>query len=318
MKKIHLIILFLIASNCLSQIKSGKELAEKLKGRTFTIDRLVNYANINIKDDYEKAKFFYYWIGLNVNYDFELLNKMKTIDYNYEKDYSYNLSAESVFTKRQAICLGYSVLFKHFMDRADIYCYTIHGHIRDERNNYLDINKDSDFSHAWNVIEINDEWKIVDTTWGNSGNTDNLDISDYYFDIDPKRAIITHFPEKPEWQLLEKKVTLEEFNKSIYINAEWFKLGFEESPKVLQDDNYYYFTYKSNLKSIKANLKFSYDNVLFDNIPNSIFLIQDGIDYIKFEKKSIKINTFIKVNITIFDSDGSYLEYKDVINFKIK
>ena len=43
------------------------------------------------------------------------------------------------------------------MDKVDISCLIVSGHIRDERNHYLNLNKDSDFSHAWNVIEINEK-----------------------------------------------------------------------------------------------------------------------------------------------------------------
>ncbi len=315
MKKTYIIIFFIIFNFSFSQSKSGKVLAEKLSGKTFTIEGIVDYANANITDEYEKTKFFYYWIGLNIKYDYDLLNKMNNTEFDYDKEYSYNLSAESVFEKRKAVCLGYSKLFKHFMDRIDIHCYSISGHIRNERNHYVELEKDSDFSHAWNVIEINDIWRIVDTTWGNSG---DLNVSDYYFDIDPKRAIITHFPEKPEWQLLQKPLNLEEFNKSLFINAMWFKLGFEEIPKILKDDNYYYFTYKSNINNTKATLEISTDNLIFENIPNSTFLTQDGKDYIRFEKQTIGKIAYLKVNLKKTDPDGFFQEYDDIISFKLE
>ena len=162
MQKIYIIILFFLFNYNFSQSKSGKEFAEKLSGKVFTINGIINYANANITDDYEKAKFFYYWIGLNVKYDHDLLNKMNKEDYDSEKDYSYNRSAELVFKKRSAVCLGYSTLFKYFTDKTDIHCYSISGHIRDERNHYVELGKDQEFSHAWNVIEINDKWRIID------------------------------------------------------------------------------------------------------------------------------------------------------------
>ena len=314
MKKSFIIIFFIIFKFCYSQDKSGKVLAEKLSGKTFTIEGIVNYANKNISDDYEKAKFFYYWIGSNIKYDHELIEKMSSPNYNYDLDYSYNLSPKLIFEKKKAVCYGYSVLFKYFMDKVDISCLIVSGHIRDERNHYLNLNKDSDFSHAWNVIEINEKWKIVDSTWGNSG---EIEVSDYYFDILPERAILTHFPENPKWQLLENPLTLEEFNKSIYINAIWFKIGFDQIPKVLKDDEYYYFTYKTNSDKLDVNIEISYDNIKFESLTKITKIQQDDINYLRFEKKIVTKLLYVKVNITKIEDEGFTIEYKDVINFKL-
>ena len=94
-------------------------------------------------------------------------------------------------------------------------------------------------------------------------------------------------------------------------------MGFEDIPKILQDEKYYYFTYKSNIKDITSTLKISYDNLNFKNVPNSTFFTQDGKDYIRFEKEIIKNISYLKVGTTKTNSDGFFEEYNDVINFKI-
>ena len=48
--------------------------------------------------------------------------------------------------------------------------------------------------------------------------------------IKPEFSIITHYPENDKWQLLEKPLTLEEFNNSQFIKPIWFKIGFTEIP----------------------------------------------------------------------------------------
>lgn len=315
MKITYIIIFFITFNISFSQNKSGKVLAEKLSGKTLTIEGIVKYANANITNDYEKAQFFYYWIGLNVKYDNDLIEKMNSLNYNYDLDYSYNLHPKLIFEKRKAVCYGYSVLYKYFMDTVDIPCVIVSGHIRDERNHYLDLNKDSDFSHAWNVIEIDEKWRIVDSTWGNSG---EFDVSDYYFDILPERAILTHFPENSKWQLLEKPMTLEEFNNSIFINAIWFKIGFKEIPKVLKDEKYYYFVYKTDKNELDVNIDISYDNKKFENLTKVVKIKQEGLNYLRFEKEIVKKLLYLKINIIKIDEDEFTIQYDDVINFKLQ
>lgn len=287
----------------------------QISSKNPTMLELVSFTNEKFNDSIEKAKFLYYWIGLNISYDHELLeNKSSLLD--SQKEYSYNKYPEVIFEKKKAVCYGYSKLYEWFMTELGIESTIITGFIRDERNHYVELESDLDYSHAWNAIKLNGKWILVDTTWGTSL---NAEISDFYFDMAPERAIITHYPEMISWQLLEKPLSLEEFNKSKYINPIWFKVGFSDIPKIKYDSTYYYFIFKNNLnEDWLVNLLYSVDNINFFKLRELNKIVQDDYTILRFYKSIIPKKTYFKVNLYELTTEVDYsLRYEDVINFKI-
>ena len=80
----------------------------------------------------------------------------------------------------------------------------------------------------------------MDSTWGaghvDASNKIVKEFDDFYFMADPKQLISSHFPymnndlaESMKWQLLDKPVSLEEFNRNIQILPNGFKLGTRQS-----------------------------------------------------------------------------------------
>ncbi len=59
----------------ISQTESIKLLIEKTNELNLDIWDLTTYAEENLKDKEELAKFFYYWIGANIQYDKETFSK---------------------------------------------------------------------------------------------------------------------------------------------------------------------------------------------------------------------------------------------------
>jgi transglutaminase/protease-like cytokinesis protein 3 len=202
-------------------------------------------------------------------------------------------------------------LYQWFLDWVDIETVIISGHIRDERNQYVELDIDDNYRHAWNAIKLNGNWRLIDTTWGTS-NDDSQ--SEFYFDIKPQLLINTHYPENSKWQLLKKPLSLEEFNNSKFVKLTWFFSGFSDIPKLKKDNNYYYFMYKTNTrnKNLSVKLEISNDNLNFKPIKNTFVIDQDGITYVRFEKKGIPKKGFYKVNLHEFD----YPFYLNIISFK--
>tara|TARA_R110000744_G_scaffold52570_1_gene112574 strand:- start:243 stop:1067 length:825 start_codon:yes stop_codon:yes gene_type:complete len=270
---------------------------------------LVDYAKENIETEIDQARFFYQWIGTNIKYDYKMLydvnNGAITNDsfFNSQKYFW-------VYETRKGVCAGYANLFKWFMDNLDIECSIIVGYIRDERNKYVSLALDFEFSHGWNAVRINDKWILVDSTWGTSGDPS---VSEFYFNMKPDLAIITHYPEDSKWQLLEKPLTLEKFNKSKFVKPIWFFVGFSDIPQLKTDKDFYYFVYKSNENmDWGINLMISEDNLTFHSIEDVLVIKQDGFTYVRFDKTKIPEKAFYKVNLLQFD----YPVHLDVINFK--
>ena len=309
--------IFLFINSVFSQNESIKMLVEKTNELNLDMWELAEFAQKHLEKKEQLARFFYYWTGSNIEYDQELFKKVIAGNITNEV-FASKQDEYSVYENRKGVCAGYANLFKWFMNEIDIEAVLISGHIRDERNHYVELNSDDDFRHAWNAIKLNNKWILVDSTWGTS---EEIETSEFYFDINPKFSIITHFPENNKWQLLEKPLSLEEFNKSQFVKPIWFKVGFTDVPKLLADQEYYYFTFQdipNNEWSV--GLQFSTDNINFKGISDIKVIDQGGFTYFRFGKAQIPEVAFFKVKMVKFEYFGNEytkVEYKDVINFKI-
>ncbi|XP_076461449.1 uncharacterized protein LOC143293941 [Babylonia areolata] len=89
--------------------------------------------------------------------------------------------------------------------------------------------------HTWNAIYIYGTWCLIDAHWGarrlmgkqTSEEDFQYQLDEYFFLTDPHQLIYTHFPDDPRWQLLERCVTLEEFESMPHMKPQFFKLGLE-------------------------------------------------------------------------------------------
>jgi len=311
---ITFLILF-FANSVISQNESIESLVEKTNELNLDMWDLTTFAEENIKDKEQLAKFFYYWIGSNIQYDKVTLLKITNGELSNEKFWK-SQDESVVYNSRKGVCAGYANLFKWFMDWVDIETVVISGHIRDERNHYVELETDDSFRHAWNAIKINDKWILIDTTWGTS---EEKETTEFYFDIKPEFSIVSHYPKNSKWQLLKEPLSLEEFNNSKFIKPIWFFVGFSDIPKLMSDKDYYYFVFKNNPNlEWNVGLKFSSDNINFKSIENIEPIVQDGYTYCRFLKNQIPEKAFFKINLLkLGENQFSYSEYKDVINFKI-
>jgi len=309
------IIFFLSINFSSAQAKSAKQMVEELMGKNLLMVELTDYAKKNINAEKEQARFFYHWISQNIQYDFEMLERHRNEGWT-DDDVELNESPFLVFEKKSAVCSGFSVLYKWFMDELGIENEIIEGHIRHLTNQTVEPDLDISFSHAWNAIKINDDWLIVDSTWAQQFETN---VPDYYFDISPEKLIITHFPIESEWQLLKKPLTLEEFNNSQYIDPLYYLVGFTEKPSLKQDTDFYYFVWKDNPNSNwMIRLGYGTDNINYKPVPGIEVINQDGYTYYKFDKKNIPEKAAFKVDLNDFNQEKQTMTiYENIILFRI-
>jgi len=316
MKKLILILFYFIflVNFSFSQNEPIKSLLEETNKIELDILGLTEFAKDKIKDKETIAKFFYYWVSTNIEYDHKSLEDKKNGIISRE-EFGKRQETFQVYKNRKAVCAGYARLFKLFMDSVDIECNIVKGHIRDERNHYIELKSDHNFSHAWNAIKLNNKWKLVDSTWGTSNDKSQ---SEFYFDIKPEHSIITHYPENSEWQLLKEPLSLEQFNNSKFIKPFWFFVGFSDIPKLMSDKDFYYFVFTNNPNTEWSPfLLHSFDNINFKHIRELTSIKQDGKTYYKFKKLAIAEKTFFKVNLSHL-KDNRMTTYEDIINFKIQ
>lgn len=295
-----MLVLLLWASSLFSQSDSIKLLVDKTNSKNFDIWELINFANSNLDSEEDLARFFYLWIGNNITYDYKLLEELEDgilSDENFWASQDVHL----VYENRQGVCAGFAGLFHWFMNELNIDSGIISGHIRDERNPYIELDSDDSYRHAWNAVKLNENWILLDATWGTS---EDSSISDFYFDMQPELAIMTHYPEDSKWQLLEQPLSLEDFNNSRFIKPIWFHAGFNTIPELKKDDQYYYLVYKSNSdKDWSVTLMVSDDNSSYEWISDATSIEQDGVTYLRFKKAGIPEKAYYKMDLKHDDKE---------------
>lgn len=83
-------------------------------------------------------------------YVFETL--IQNVEYNKESENNQNIL--SVFLGKETVCQGYANATQYLLQQLDIPCTIIRGEANGE-------------SHAWNLVCIDGEYYLTDTTWGN-------------------------------------------------------------------------------------------------------------------------------------------------------
>ncbi|MDP9076619.1 MAG: hypothetical protein M3O71_04280 [Bacteroidota bacterium] len=173
------------------------------------ISRLTQYLTAATKNDTELAKVLAYWIMQNIDYDVKAF-----------LDGTYNNSGfQSTLHSRKGVCQDYSDLYKAMCDKVGITCYVVTGYAKG-----LGYKTGNDFNtsnHAWNIIVIDNNYYLMDLTWGSGNVTYSNNVLKYFRKADvnqlfaaPEKFIERHLPCNPQWQLLNYPVSMQSILKS--------------------------------------------------------------------------------------------------------
>ena len=165
----------------------------------------------------------FYWIASNITYD--------TVAY-FSKHYQ-DQSAEGVFQTKRGVCAGYATLYKYLCDQLQMPCEVINGCAKDYA---FDGPEEAAFenNHAWNAVEIDAHWYLVESTWGaghlNDRQEFDRELTSYYFLPRPDEMISHHLPEDDRWQLLEKPLNKSQFLRIPEIRPTFYELKLQLIP----------------------------------------------------------------------------------------
>ncbi len=158
--------------------------------------------------DSTKASLIYDWVTRNIAYDHEAMQSL------YDQQGSDDSQKpEVVLTNRKALCDGYANLVRFFCQEAGLPARVIIGYSKE--NNEVTALRDGIY-HAWNAVQVEGEWRLLDATWGASYGSDTSYVSAQnraFFFTRPAKFAQTHLPFDPVWQLLSKPVTLQQFTE---------------------------------------------------------------------------------------------------------
>ncbi|MCU4165431.1 transglutaminase domain-containing protein [Carboxylicivirga caseinilyticus] len=218
MKKVGVFMALVMCSmSVFSQIDS--ELIQKVSNFPTSFKKTEDLADIinrDFKTDLDKAAAIYTWIALNIEYDVKTFfsGKNMSVKFSYrtleekeikEKEIRDKM-IQTTLRKKEAVCEGYASLYKALCDLCGLESVVISGA---SKNTYQLIGKEPKGSdHAWNAVKINNQWHLLDVTWG-AGSVDPStrkfvkEFTDGYFMMPSDRFFTQHLPEDKNWRLVE-------------------------------------------------------------------------------------------------------------------
>ncbi|XP_052710850.1 hillarin-like [Crassostrea angulata] len=173
----------------------------------------------NISNELEKVRAIFKWLATK---------NLKDIFFNnVEKG-----SPEEVLLELKEDKTTYANVFDTMCNYAGIHSRIINGYCKGV--NYkpgMTFNSDKD-KHSWNAVYINGTWGLVDAQWAAREVIKKIRklhyrLDEYYFLPDPHHFNCNHFPDDDQWQLLERPITLEEFENMPHIKYHFFKYGLQ-------------------------------------------------------------------------------------------
>ncbi|CAF1378502.1 unnamed protein product [Adineta steineri] len=162
----------------------------------------------------------FYWIAHSIEYDTVAL---------FTKNYA-DQSAEGVFRTKKGVCAGYGNIYKYLCDQLQMPCERVSGYSKgygfDDREG-----APTETDHAWNAVEIDGHWYLIESTWGAGKLNDNKaferQLDSYYFLPRPNEMIYHHLPEDEKWQLLERRIQMDEYMQMPKLRPLYFELNLE-------------------------------------------------------------------------------------------
>lgn len=182
---------------------------------THSVDTLAAYLEQSAQNDREKARAVYRWITANIAYDVQGL-----LSGNYG-----DLSAEGVLQHRKSICHGYATLFQELAETMGLSVEFIGG--VSKGYGYVPGTDIGVEDHAWNAVQLDGTWYLIDSTWGAGyiGDDGNYipKFNEHYFLTKPEHFIYDHFPEDVQWQLLDQPISRQTYDQLVYLKSGFFR-----------------------------------------------------------------------------------------------
>lgn len=185
-----------------------------------SVESLVKYLTADAKSDLEKTRAIFRWITANIVFDQSALNSnvAPTVDVN------------EILKQKRTVCMGYSEIFYILGKAAGLEVERIAGFAKGYSYGGSSL-CDSSPNHEWNAVRIDGKWMLIDCTWGTGfmepGPKFVKRYEEYYFGTPPEQFIFDHYPLDPDWQLLPKPITCQEYAQSVALKPAFFKYGLD-------------------------------------------------------------------------------------------
>ena len=184
---------------------------------TRSVDALAAYLSEGLDGDSAKARAAYRWITDAIAYDTGAFFSGRYGD----------MSAGGVLSRRSAVCAGYSSLYAELCKRMGLSVEVVRGYAKGY--GYSPGALFVDTNHDWNAVLIDGKWQLVDCTWGAGylGESRRFvkRFTEFFFLSPPQMLILSHFPQDPQWQLLDPQWSRDQFLDAVYVYPSAYSLG---------------------------------------------------------------------------------------------
>lgn len=158
-----------------------------------------------LPSDLARLNALYRWVTRYIEYD---------VDAYFSGDLRSAVGAGNTFTRGKAVCDGYAALLQQMGGAAGLQIEKVDGYAKGY--GYAVGVMTGGANHAWNAVNLDGRWYLLDSTWDAGSLNDSGLFSRNtgrwnYFLADPQLFITSHFPENPKWQLLQSPVDLNAF-----------------------------------------------------------------------------------------------------------
>ena len=136
-------------------------------------DKFAEQVNKDFKNKEEKARAIFTWITTNIKYDlvaFGVNERPAAFSFKTQeekeakqKKFKEELAAKTLKSKK-GVCQGYATLFSVVADKVGLQSEIVTGTSKSHPAHIGKLPGASD--HAWNVVKIDNQWKLIDATWG--------------------------------------------------------------------------------------------------------------------------------------------------------
>jgi hypothetical protein len=185
------------------------------KDTTEFVRQLAAYIIEKAKNDFDKVKKAHDWVALNIRYDAQ----------SYFSNNIPRQDVANILTSGLAVCQGYSNVLQSICNAMRVPCEIISGYARGYSITLFGNENPTESNHAWNKVNIDGVWYLVDCTW-DAGKINNrtykADYSTDYLFTKPEYFIYQHFPTDPLQQLLSVPVLVSDFIKLPYFKPRYF------------------------------------------------------------------------------------------------
>lgn len=244
--------LFLNAQTSVDYTQADQVAQEVPRDGTQNVEELTIHLTKGLDTDLEKARAIYVWITNNIRYDARFyFNDKRTPQQIKDRQ-----KVSNVLRTQIAVCEGYSNLFHELCLEAGIPSIFVSGFTKTKKGRIPRT------THAWNVIKVDGNWVLIDSTWG-AGYVDEDKkrfyrfFKEQYFLTPPEKFVLDHLPHDPIFQLQNNPVNQKVFSQSEKAIQEHLKASAQTDFEHFQDTLDYYYSLDE-----RARLKNSFERIL--------------------------------------------------------